>query len=424
MAASKRPGRAPVRGTRTNMLRTRAGHLTRTNNCWRCATGRGRPLAARRHLRAVTAAKKRLGILAAFKGGREDLVGFRLRRRPGAGQGRAHVPVGVADHGGVRWRSRPRSSPSSGLRGPPMPGTSSPSTSRSDAPAFRPAPAAARLPAAPEAAGRTCRRTTPTLDARRLLRRRAFRGRERTRVQRHLLGCERCMADTLVLVAGRGEGAPARSCAPRGRTSASTAAPSPTRRARRAECASAAQLELALQDGIGTDGGLPHPWRASGGLRRTRLRSRDVDERGGSHDRHGAGDDHRAPGGAPRLRFLDVQWCATSAAPPPPPGARVSLEERGPHLESAAHRRAWQGLSLRVPPSPASNLRVRGGWDIPVLLRFPHLTIHRPHGAPAGAARPAVARPRKSSHRSLRQRDQTHMEGAAMKRHRSEHSRP
>ena len=191
----------------------------------------------------------------------------------------------------------------------------------------------------------------------------ALKGRERSRVQRHLLGCERCMADTLVLVAGRGEGVAGedlRAARAYFREHGSAIAYTP-RSARQVR----PQLELRLQDGIGTEVDfriLARPGRTT----RARLPSRDVDDRievmvetvRVTVTAHREG----------RIRFLDVQ-VRDIGRPAYPPAATVSIEEEGSRLTSA-HTDAAGKASLRVPDLRCFDLRVSGGWTIPVMLRF------------------------------------------------------
>lgn len=191
----------------------------------------------------------------------------------------------------------------------------------------------------------------------------ALRGRERSRVQRHLLGCERCMADTLVLVAGRGEGGTGKELRAareyfREHGSAITYPPRSAREVR-------PQLELGLQNGIGAEVDfriLARPGRTS----RPRLPSRDVDDRvevmiGTVRVTVTAHRDARA-------RFLDVQ-VRDLGRPAFPPAATVSLEDEGRRISSASTDPRGKA-SIRVPDLPSFDLRIKGGWTIPVLLRF------------------------------------------------------
>jgi hypothetical protein len=191
----------------------------------------------------------------------------------------------------------------------------------------------------------------------------ALKGRERSQVQRHLLGCERCMADTLVFGAGRGEefaGEELRVARAYFREHGSTIAytPRPARQAR-------PQLELGLQDGIGTDVNfriLARPGRTS----RPRPGSRDVDDRvevmvGTVRVTVTAHRDGRA-------RFLDVQ-VRDIGRPDARPAATVSLEDQGRTIGSVGTDRRGKA-SIRVPDLPSFDLRVSGNWTIPVLLRF------------------------------------------------------
>jgi hypothetical protein len=191
----------------------------------------------------------------------------------------------------------------------------------------------------------------------------ALKGRERSRVQRHLLGCERCMADTLVLVAGRGEGdagSELRAARTYFREHGSAIA-YPPRSSREVR----PQLDLGLQDGIGTEVDfriLARPGRTS----RPRLPSRDVDDRveimiGTVRVTVTAHRDARA-------RFLDVQ-VRDLGRPAFPPAATVSLEDEGRRIGSV-HTDPRGKASMRVPDLPSFDLRIKGGWTIPVLLRF------------------------------------------------------
>ena len=171
------------------------------------------------------------------------------------------------------------------------------------------------------------------------------------------------MADTLVLVAGRGEGVAGEDLrAARAYFGEHGSAIAYTQRSARQV---QPQLELRLQDGIGTEVDfriLARPGRTS----RARLPSRDVDDRievmvetvRVTVTAHRDG----------RIRFLDVQL-RDIGRPAYPPAATVSIEEEGRTVDSV--RTDGRGkASLRVPNLRCFDLRIRGGWAIPVLLRF------------------------------------------------------
>jgi hypothetical protein len=191
----------------------------------------------------------------------------------------------------------------------------------------------------------------------------ALKGRERSQVQRHLLGCERCMADTLVSGAGRGEGVPGEDLrAARAYFREHGSAIAYTRRSARQV---QPQLELGLQDGIGTEVDfriLARPDRTS----RPRPASRDVDDRievmvetvRVTITAHRDG----------RARYLDVQ-VRDIGRPLHPAVTKVSLEDEGLTIGSVRTDRRGKA-SIRVPDLPSFDLRVSGDWTIPVLLRF------------------------------------------------------
>jgi hypothetical protein len=171
------------------------------------------------------------------------------------------------------------------------------------------------------------------------------------------------MADTLVLVAGRGEGeagSELRAAREYFREHGSAIA-YPRRSTREVR----PQLELELQDGIGAEVDfriLARPGRTS----RLRLPSRDVDDRvevmiGTVRVTVTAHRDARA-------RFLDVQ-VRDLGRPAFPPAATVSLEDEGHRIGSASTDQRGKA-SIRVPDVPSFDLRIKGGWQIPVLLRF------------------------------------------------------
>ena len=62
-------------------------------------------------------------------------------------------------------------------------------------------------------------------------------------------------------------------------------------------------------------------------------------------------------------------WCGTSAASPPAKAAAVSLEVDGLPIASVRTGRTGKA-SLPVPDAPSFDLRIDGGWTVPVLLRF------------------------------------------------------
>lgn len=69
-----------------------------------------------------------------------------------------------------------------------------------------------------------------------------------------------------------------------------------------------------------------------------------------------------------RSRYLDVQ-VRDIGRPAYPPAATVTLEEEGSRLAST-HTDAAGKASLAIPRVRCFDLRIRGGWAIPVLLRF------------------------------------------------------
>jgi hypothetical protein len=171
------------------------------------------------------------------------------------------------------------------------------------------------------------------------------------------------MADTLVLVAGRGEGDTGedlRATRSYFREHGSAIAYPP--RSRRQLLP---QLELGLQDGIGTDVNfriLARPGRTS----RSRSPGRDVDDRievmvetvRVTITAHRDG----------RARYLDVQ-VRDIGRPLHPAVTKVSLEDEGRTIGSVRTDRRGKA-SIRVPDLPSFDLRVSGDWTIPVLLRF------------------------------------------------------